>query len=88
MAEISRPYQDELLKSLTDPLEAVAYLNAALDSGSNELFLLALQNVIAAQRLKDKTPAEIVTIENLQLANLGTILSHLGFRFAPKAISV
>jgi hypothetical protein len=43
MDKISRPYQDELLKALSNPIEAAAYLNAALDEGSSELFVLALQ---------------------------------------------
>jgi len=48
-ALIQRPYQDELLKALQDPSEAAAYLNAALESNSDELFFLALQNVAQAQ---------------------------------------
>jgi len=45
MDNLSRPYQDELLKSLTDPEAAAAYLNAAIDEGSEELLLLALRNI-------------------------------------------
>jgi len=84
MDKISRPYQDELLKTLADPLESIAYLNAALDDGSNELFLLALQNVIKAQYLKGTEKIKGLEVENLQLADLGVILHHLGFRFAPE----
>lgn len=42
-------YQDYLIESLKDPEEAVGYLNAALEGGDTEVFLLALQNVIKAQ---------------------------------------
>ena len=48
-------YQDELIEDLKDHEEAVAYLNAAWeeslkgDEESQQLFLLALRNVIKAQ---------------------------------------
>jgi hypothetical protein len=47
----SRNYHDDLIKSLKDSKEAVAYLNTALeesmngDKESQELFLKALRNV-------------------------------------------
>ncbi len=45
----SKNYQDSLLESLTDANEAAAYLNAALEDGDNEVFLLALRNVADAR---------------------------------------
>ena len=42
-------YQDYLLKTLTDPEEAAGYLNAALEGGDLDVFLLALKNVVRAQ---------------------------------------
>ncbi|MFO1257108.1 MAG: transcriptional regulator [Gammaproteobacteria bacterium] len=42
-------YQDYLINSLKEPEEAAGYLNAALESGDINVFLLALQNVIQAQ---------------------------------------
>lgn len=42
-------YQDYLIGSLKDPEEAAGYLNAALEGGDINVFLLALQNVIQAQ---------------------------------------
>ncbi len=45
----SKHYQDSLLESLTDASEAAAYLNAALEDGDNEIFLLALRNVADAR---------------------------------------
>ncbi len=41
-------YQEDLIESLKDPREAAAYLNAAMDEGDRELFLLALRNVAEA----------------------------------------
>lgn len=45
----STSYQDYLINSLTDPVEAAGYLNAALEGGDINVFLLALQNVVKAQ---------------------------------------
>ena len=42
-------YQHYLISSLKDPKEAAGYLNAALEAGDINVFLLALQNVIQAQ---------------------------------------
>jgi len=41
-------YQKDLIESLKDPREAAAYLNAAMEEGDRELFLLALRNVAEA----------------------------------------
>ncbi len=41
-------YQKDLIESLKDPAEAAAYLNAALEEGDREVFLLALRNVAEA----------------------------------------
>ncbi len=91
MHKVSRPYQDELLKALTDPVEAAAYLNTALDEGSSELFLLALQNVTNAQVLKksiehpqkdsETTSHTFPDVEHLELSNLSDILERVGLRF-------
>jgi DNA-binding phage protein len=41
-------YQKDQIEALKDPAEAVAYLNAALEDGDRETFLLALRNVAEA----------------------------------------
>ena len=41
----SKPYQESLIEALKDPREAAEYLNAAIEEGERELFLLALRNV-------------------------------------------
>jgi len=41
-------YQKDLIEALKDPAEAAAYLNAALEEGDREAFLLALRNVAEA----------------------------------------
>ena len=87
MNEVSRSYQDELLKALTDPAEAAAYLNAAIDEGSTEVFIMALQNVASAhklkqceqkQSLKKKPPSDK---ELSQLSDLHELLGNMGLRF-------
>ena len=40
-------YQEELLESLQDPKEALAYLNAALMDEDQRVFLLALKNLLS-----------------------------------------
>ncbi len=48
MARKTTTYQEDLIESLKDPREAVAYLNAAMENGDWALFLLALRNVAEA----------------------------------------
>jgi len=38
-------YQKDLIEALKDPQEAAAYINAAIEEGDRETFLLALRNV-------------------------------------------
>jgi probable addiction module antidote protein len=45
----SRPYKEGLLERLKDPHEAAAYLDAALEEGDTEVFLLALRDVAEAR---------------------------------------
>jgi len=46
---ITISYRDDLLKDLQDPIEAAEYLNAALEDGSEEMFLMALRDVAEAR---------------------------------------
>jgi DNA-binding phage protein len=75
--EITRSYQAQLLKALQDPAEAAAYLDAALEEGSVELFLFALQNVVEARGMH-----QLVDKSNSNLPNLSDLLSELGLRLA------
>ena len=43
MKKITEKYTDNLKKDLLDPVEAAEYLNAALEDGSQEVFLMALK---------------------------------------------
>ncbi len=44
----SKNYQDSLIDALSDPREAAAYLDSALEEGNRAVFLLAIRNVIKA----------------------------------------
>ncbi len=94
MTRPSRPYRPELLKALQDPAEATEYLNAAIEGGSEEDFLVALRNVAAARELRDPAnaqadhgfPDQLLTAESLpRLSVLSQILRNLGFRLAVEA---
>jgi len=49
MAGKSVPYDDELIKYLQDPANAAEYINAAIEDGNREVFLLALRDVAKAR---------------------------------------
>ena len=44
-----RKYHDSLIEALKDSKEAAGYLNAALEAGDKEMFLVALRNVAEAR---------------------------------------
>ncbi len=54
----TKDYEESLLKSLNDPEEAIAYLNAALTDEDQEVFLLALKHVLKAQGIDISAFAE------------------------------
>lgn len=90
----SRSYQEDLLKSLQDPEEAAAYLNAALADGNEQVFLLALQNVadatIGPANGTDKRSRNCETLseallaqpDDPRLSTIRAILEGLGYRLA------
>src|SRR5665648_225875 len=82
-------YQDYLLESLSDPEEAAGYLNAALEGGDLDVFLLALRNVVQAKggiaKLAEKTHKSRTSLYktlaqkgNPHLKNTNEILSAMG----------
>ena len=86
-------YQDYLIESLTDPKEAAGYLNAALEGGDINVFLLALQNVVKARggvsKLAKKTHKSRTSLYkalsekgNPYLKNTNEILSSIGMHLA------
>lgn len=89
----SRSYRSDLLESLKDPVEAVEYLNAALEEGEPEVFLLALRDVVDSFGGMSKLAASTsLNRENLyrmlsskgnpEFFSLSAVLSAVGFRLA------
>jgi len=72
--KVKKSYQGDLIQSLKDMKEAAAYLNAAIEEGDRELFLLALRNIAEAQ---GGIPA-IAEKAHLNRENLYRILSKRG----------
>ena len=87
-------YEEGLLHDLTDPEEAAAYLNAALEEGSQEIFLLALRDVANARGLTQLARETSLNRENLyrmlsekgnpRLFSLTTLLDAMGLQIAVK----
>jgi len=94
MNKASVSYREGLLKDLTDPEEAAAYLNAALEESSQEAFLLALRDVANARGLTSLARETSLNRENLyrmlseqgnpQLFSLTVLLDALGLSIAIK----
>lgn len=89
----SRSYQDYLIASLKDPEEAAGYLNAALEGGDIQVFLVALHNVVQAQggvsTLAEKANKSRTSLYkalskkgNPYLKSTNEILSAIGMHFA------
>ncbi len=89
----TRSYRNDLLKALTDPIEAREYLNAALEDENPEVFLLALRDVVEANstmslfaretnRNSESLYKSLSAQGNPQLNSVRTILSSLGFKLA------
>ena len=91
-SKTSISYRDGLLKDLKDPGEAAAYLNAALEDGSQEIFMLALRNVADALGISDLSKKSGLNRENMyrilskkgnpKLGSLSVLLESMGFKLA------
>ena len=73
MKKITEKYENNLKADLRDPIEAAEYLNAALEDGSQEVFLMALKDVANAKGI-----SEIARETKLNRENLYRILSTQG----------
>ncbi len=92
MSKGSRPYKEGLLEDLRDPSEAAAYLTAALEDGSPDVFLLALRDVAEAHGMKRLAEGAQLNHESMyrmlsdqgnpQLLSLTAVLRELGLRLA------
>ncbi|RJP56449.1 MAG: putative addiction module antidote protein [Deltaproteobacteria bacterium] len=73
MKKVTEKYENNLKEDLLDPIEAAEYLNAALEDGSQEVFLMALKDVANAKGI-----SEIARKTKLNRENLYRILSTQG----------
>jgi len=73
MKKVTEKYERNLREDLVNPVEAAEYLNAALEDGSQEVFLMALKDVANAKGI-----SEIARETNLNRENLYRILSTQG----------
>ncbi len=87
----SLSHHDYLMKHLTDPAEAAAYLNAVAEDGNIKSLLKSLRNVVEAQggigKLAKKTKLGRTTLYktlsstgNPEINTLDTILAVYGIR--------
>lgn len=88
----TKKYKEHLLKSLKDPKEAAAYLDACLEDEDPHVFLLALKDVAEASggigQLSKKSSLNRQSLYrslsrtgNPKLVNVCTILASLGLEF-------
>ena len=88
-----RRYEEALDEDLKNPVEAVGYLNACLEDGDPEVFLLALRDIARAQggiaKLAEMTELNrehlyriLSENGNPAFSSLETLLDAMGFRLA------
>ncbi len=92
MGKRSRDYHSSLIEDLKNPTEATAYLEVALEEGSNEEFLLALRNVAEARGISKISKESNLNRESLykmlstkgnpQLSSLVALLKSMGLRLS------
>jgi probable addiction module antidote protein len=86
-------YQKDLIESLKDPVEAAEYLNAAIEEGDKETFLLALRNVAEAhggmKRMAERANLNRVSLYrtlsrrgNPEIKTVFALLRCMGLRLA------
>lgn len=92
MRHMSASYRKGLLRALSDPDEAAAYLNAALEDGSPEGFLIALRDVADSIGMTRMARGAKLNRESLyrmlsrrgnpQLSSLASLLDRMGLKLS------
>lgn len=92
MNKTSTSYKKGLLNDLKNNEEAAAYLNAALEDGSQDVFMLALRDVADAKGISDISKKSGLNRENMyrmlsekgnpQLGSLSSLLESMGLKLA------
>jgi probable addiction module antidote protein len=92
MNTLTARYEEGLHEALHNPVEAAAYLDAALGEGDIDSFLLALRDVAEARGIAQTARAANLNRENLyrmlaadgnpQLSSLNALLRSMNLRLA------
>ena len=92
MRKTSVSYREGLLEDLRNPQEAAAHLNAALEEGSQEAFLMALRDVAEAHGMASLARKSKLNRESMyrmlsgrgnpQLSSVTVLLEKLGLKLA------
>ena len=92
MKKVTEKYTDNLKEDLLDPVEAAEYLNAALEDGSQEVFLMALKDVANAKGISEIARGTKLNRENLyrilstqgnpKLKSLNSVLHSVGLKLS------
>ena len=92
MKKVTESYEKGLEESLADPMEAAEYLNAALEEGSQEVFLMALKDVANAKGISEIARETDLNRENLyrmfsengnpKLKSLNSVLHSVGLKLS------
>jgi len=92
MKQVAERYENGLLEDLSDPKEAAAYLNAALEDGSPEVFIMALKDVARMKGISKVARQAGLNRENLyrmlspkgnpNLKSLNSVLRSVGLKLA------
>jgi len=92
MKKITEKYENNLKKDLLDPVEAAEYLNAALEDGSQEVFLMALKDIANAKGISEIARETKLNRENLyrilsirgnpKLKSLNSVLHSIGLKLS------
>jgi len=88
----AKDYREQLHESLRDPEEAAAYLNAAIEDGDEQVFLLALRDVAEAlgigelarnaQLSRESTYRLLSKQGNPRLSSLWALLDAMGLKLS------
>ncbi|MFO7984983.1 MAG: hypothetical protein R6U38_03900 [Desulfatiglandaceae bacterium] len=95
MTQVSVSYEKGLIEDLRNPIEAAQYINAAIEDWSEEMLMLALQDVAKAMQIDDPayensfekdSPAGVFSADDgARLCRLGVIFQRMGLKLGVEA---
>lgn len=95
MTKVSVSYEKGLIEDLRNPSEAAEYINAAIEEGSEEMLILALQDVAKAMQIDDpayqssfekESPVSVFSADDgARLCRLGVVFQRMGLKLGVDA---